>query len=251
MKNAVVACVVACAAMVWTGVRAEENPLLADGVLEVNVPSGEQEGFTTDQLAALKDPACVELKKTGAGMLTLKSSAGGKTFAGKITIAEGTYMVGYQPSSGNDSPLGTGDGQTEVMSGATLGFRCYMAADVLKSERIIVGGKGFNDGGALLLLYYTPENIIEEHWDEQGVDVMRFHATNVLQANDRRPEQTLEQDIILMSNPEAGWVVRLAGEAGMDTLIKVAKNLEIRETGNVLTYDDFIDHYTFMDGGVG
>ena len=109
----------------------------------------------------------------------------------------------------------------------------------------------FNDGGALLLLYYTPENIIEEHWDEQGVDVMRFHATEVLPANDRRPEQTLEQDIILMSNPEAGWVVRLAGEAGMDTLVKVAKNLEIRETGNVLTYNDFIDHYTFMDGGVG
>ena len=149
MKNAGIACVVVCAAMVWTGVRAEENPLLVDGVLEVNVPSGEQAGFTDEQIAALKDPACVELKKTGAGTLTLKSSAGVKTFAGKITIAEGTYMVGYQPSSGNDSPLGTGDGQTEVMSGATLGFRCYMAADVLKSEQIIVGGKGFNDGGAL------------------------------------------------------------------------------------------------------
>ena len=109
----------------------------------------------------------------------------------------------------------------------------------------------FNNGGALLLLYYTPENIIEEHWDEQNVDVMRFHATQRLEANAYAPERTLEQDILLMSDPDEGWVVRICGEAGMDTLVKVAKNLEIRETGRVLTYGDFENHYTFMDGGVG
>ena len=111
----------------------------------------------------------------------------------------------------------------------------------------------FNNGGALLLLYYTPDEIIEEHWDEQNVDVMRFHCTQFF---DARPEinmeaYTLEQDIILMSNAEAGWVVRICGETGMDTLLRVAKNLEIRETGKTLTYEDFENHYTFMDGGVG
>lgn len=111
----------------------------------------------------------------------------------------------------------------------------------------------FNNGGALLLLYYTPDEIIEEHWDEQNVDVMRFHCTEHFEA---RPEHnmdayTLEQDIILMSNADAGWVVRICGETGMDTLLKVAKNLEIRETGCTLTYDDFENHYAFMDGGVG
>ena len=109
----------------------------------------------------------------------------------------------------------------------------------------------FNDGGALLLLYYTPEDIIEEHWDEQGVDVMRFHATQHLEANAYAPERTLEQDILLMSDPDAGWVVCIRSGIGMDELVKVAKNLEIRETGKALTYDDFTDHYTFMDGGVG
>ena len=111
----------------------------------------------------------------------------------------------------------------------------------------------FNDGGALLLLDYMPEDIIEEHWDEQNVDVMRFHATQHLEARPafNVPERTLEQDILLMSNAEAGWVVRICGEAGMDALLEVAKNLEIRETGRTLTYDDFEDHYTFMDGGVG
>ncbi len=111
----------------------------------------------------------------------------------------------------------------------------------------------FNNGGALLLLYYTPENIVEEHWNEQGVDVMRFHATQHFDArpDHNMPEYTLEQDIILMSDPEAGWVVRLCGEIGMDDLLKVAKNLEIHETGRTLTYDDFENHFTFMDGGVG
>ncbi len=111
----------------------------------------------------------------------------------------------------------------------------------------------FNDGGAILLLYYTPDNITEEHWDAQGVDVMRFHCTMHLDAvpEFNMPERTLEQNILLMSNAEAGWVVRLAGEIGMDDLVRVAKSLETRETGNVFTYDDFEDHYTFFDGGVG
>lgn len=112
----------------------------------------------------------------------------------------------------------------------------------------------FTGGGALLLLYYQPEEIIEEHWGEQDVDVMRFHCTEHF---DARPEigmdeYTLEQDIILMSNADAGWAVRVCGEIGMDQLVKVARNLEIRETGKVLTCDDFEgNHFAFMDGGVG
>ena len=112
----------------------------------------------------------------------------------------------------------------------------------------------FTGGGALLLLYYQPEEIIEEHWDEQGVDVMRFHCTEHF---DARPEigmdeYTLEQDIILLSDADAGWVVRVCGEIGMDELVKVARGLEIRETGKVLTCDDFEgNHFAFMDGGVG
>ena len=105
----------------------------------------------------------------------------------------------------------------------------------------------------MLLLYFTPGEITEEHWEEQNVDVMRFHATQhfdpVPEYN--LPERTLEQNIILLSNAEAGWVVRICGEIDMDQLLEVARNLEIRETGRVLTYEDFEDHYTFFDGGVG
>ncbi len=111
----------------------------------------------------------------------------------------------------------------------------------------------FNEGGAMLLLYYTPEEITEEHWDELNVDVLRFHCTQHRDAvpEINMPERTLQQDIILMENGEAGWIICIRGEIGMDQLIKVAKNLEIRETGRVLTYEDFDSHYLFMDGGVG
>lgn len=111
----------------------------------------------------------------------------------------------------------------------------------------------FNDGGALLLLYHEPGEITEEHWDELGVDVMRFCGRQHFDAVPERdiPERTLEQNIILLSNPEAGWVLRVCGEISMDELIKIAKNIEVRETGNILTYDDFESHFAFMDGGVG
>ena len=111
----------------------------------------------------------------------------------------------------------------------------------------------FNDGGAMLLLYYTPGEIIEEHWDELNVDVMRFHCTQHLDAvpEFNVPERTLEQDIIILANNEDGWVIRLCGENGMDELLKVAQNLEIRETGKLLTAGDFENKYLFMDGGVG
>lgn len=111
----------------------------------------------------------------------------------------------------------------------------------------------FNEGGALLLLYYTPGEIIEEHWDELDVDVLRFHATEHLDAVPQFnvPERTLEEDIILMANEEAGWIVRICGQIGMEQLVKVAENLEIRETGEVLRPEDFGSKFAFMDGGVG
>ncbi len=111
----------------------------------------------------------------------------------------------------------------------------------------------FSDGGAMLLLYYTPEEITEEHWDELNVDVIRFHCTQHFDAAPEfnMPERTLQQDIILMENGEAGWIICIRGEIGMDQMIKVAKSLEVRETGKVLSYEDFDAHYLFMDGGVG
>lgn len=115
----------------------------------------------------------------------------------------------------------------------------------------------FNDGGAMLMLYQTPSEITEEHWDDLDVDVMSFHGTQHFEERDF-PEMNmhmdaydLEYDYVLLSNEEKGWVVTVCGQLGMDRVRKVAENLEIRETGNTLTQADFENKYLFIDGGVG
>ena len=115
----------------------------------------------------------------------------------------------------------------------------------------------FSDGGALLMLYQTPGEIKEEHWDDLNVDVLSFHGR---QHFDERyidwMDKTIEAydidyDYVLLSNVEAGWIVEVCGQLGMDAVRKVAENLEVRETGNILTRDDFENKFVFIDGGVG
>lgn len=115
----------------------------------------------------------------------------------------------------------------------------------------------FNDDGAMLMLYQTPGEITEEHWDELDVDVLSFHGKQHFDDRDI-PEldmhidaYDLEYDYVLLSNEEKGWIIEVCGQLGMDTVRKVAENLEIRETGNTLTQADFQNKYLFIDGGVG
>ncbi len=111
----------------------------------------------------------------------------------------------------------------------------------------------FNDGGAMLMLYQTPGEITEEHWDGLDADVLRFRGSKHFDANPAFgiPEYTLEYNYVLLCSAREGWIVELDGQLDMDTLVKVAKNLEIRPTGETATYDDFENHFLFFDGGVG
>ena len=115
----------------------------------------------------------------------------------------------------------------------------------------------FNDDGAMLMLYQTPGEITEEHWDELDVDVLSFHGKQHFDDRDI-PEldmhidaYDLEYDYVLLSNEKDGWIVEVCGQLGMDSVRKVAENLEIRETGNTLTQEDFQNKFLFIDGGVG
>ena len=111
----------------------------------------------------------------------------------------------------------------------------------------------FNQGGAMLLLYQTPGEIREEHWEDQGVDVLLFHSSQHLDAVPEYnvPARDFEFDNILMLNQEEGWVVKLVGQIGEEQLRKVAEHLEIRPTGNILRSEDFRDRFLFFDAGVG
>lgn len=115
----------------------------------------------------------------------------------------------------------------------------------------------FRGDGAMLMLYQSPSDLTEEHWDDMNVDVLSFHGRQhfderYVEALGKTTEAyDLEYDYVLLSNAEAGWVIEVCGQLGMDTVRKVARNLEIRETGNVLTSDDFQNQFLFIDGGVG
>ena len=111
----------------------------------------------------------------------------------------------------------------------------------------------FNDGGAMLMLYQTPGEITEEHWDELNADALLFTATQHFDARPEfnMPERTITYHYVLLANAEDGWIVRVCGQLDRDTIVKAAKSLEIRTTGETLTYDDFDNHFLFFDGGVG
>lgn len=115
----------------------------------------------------------------------------------------------------------------------------------------------FRDDGAMLMLYQTPSGMKEEHWDGMDADVLSFHGR---QHFDERyidwkeetvPAYDIDYDYVLLSNAEAGWVIEVCGQLGMDTVRKVAENLEIRETGNTVTSAAFENRFVFIDGGVG
>ena len=111
----------------------------------------------------------------------------------------------------------------------------------------------FNDGGAMLMLYQTPGEITEEHWDDLNADALIFTATQHFDARPEynMPERTITYHYVLLANAEDGWIVRVCGQLDRDTIVKAAKSLEIRTTGETLTYDDFDNHFLFFDGGVG
>ena len=116
----------------------------------------------------------------------------------------------------------------------------------------------FSNGGAILMLYQTPENLTEEHWDILGgVDVLKFHGRQHFDARSdpelgiNEPAYDLEYDYVLLSNEEEGWLIRVCGQTGMETMEKVARGLEIRETGKTLKPSDFENRFVFIDGGVG
>jgi fibronectin-binding autotransporter adhesin len=77
--------------------------------------------------------------QNGAGTLTL---SGANTFAGAVTVAQGTLQIG------NGSALGATNGITTVANGATLDFLAN--ANNIGLEPVVVSGSGVGGGGAII-----------------------------------------------------------------------------------------------------
>ena len=198
----------------------------------------------------------INWSESPSGYLEWKDAKLAVTFPETTESREIEFRPGWLPEE--MASLMTGDWIMRLTAESLVPGRSHESVDAYAdmNQPLLIDSYSmsmFNQGGALLLLYYTPDEITEEHWDDPDVDVMYFRATEHLDAVPERDieERTLEQNIVLLSNPKAGWVVRLCGEISMEELLTVAKKLETRETGRIWTYDDFNNHYAFFDGGVG
>ena len=113
----------------------------------------------------------------------------------------------------------------------------------------------FVNNGALLLMTQEPDEIIEEQWgDEQ---VMKFTASQHLEARDIEeldihiPEKTLHFSFVLRFDPEKGTILVVSGTSDMETIEHIAREVQLRETDEVIRSTDFENNCTFMDVSQG
>ena len=163
-------------------------------------------------------------------------------------------MAGCQPWSGLTKDTWFTRFSAESLMWQNGKAAAFRPGDIIQPLLIeIYSMSQFTDGGAMLMLYHTPGEITEERWEEMNADAMIFTATEHF---DARPEigldaYTLTYHHVLLANEKEGWIISVCGQLDMDTILRVAKNLEVRPTGETYTYDDFENHYLFFDGGVG
>lgn len=113
----------------------------------------------------------------------------------------------------------------------------------------------FENDGAMILMYQTPEEIISEQWGEH--QVLKFHATQHFDAIDddltgiHRPERTADYYYVILFSPDEGYVIVVCGTSDMETVEHVARELQIKKTGNKLGPEDFENNCVFIDVGQG
>ena len=107
----------------------------------------------------------------------------------------------------------------------------------------------FYNDGAMILMYATPDEITEEDWGEYKV--MKFHAEQVIPANEYREKTHLNYYYVILFNQDNGEIVVVAGTSDMETVEHVAKEMEIRQTDEIVRSSDFENNAVFIDVGQG
>ena len=107
----------------------------------------------------------------------------------------------------------------------------------------------FYNDGAMILMYATPDERTKEDWGEYKV--MKFHAEQVIPANEYREETHLNYYYVILFNQDNGEIVVVAGTSDMETVEHVARELEIRRTDEIVRSSDFENNAVFIDVGQG
>ena len=177
-------------------------------------------------------------------------------FDGPDECAEIRFKEGWLPFAPNESVNSWSTGEdgwrsTLVSEGApevdhtTENFQPYRV-DVYYASQ-------FRNDGAMILMYQVPEKIISEQWGEH--QVLKFHATQHFDAIDdgdyHVPERDLDYYYVMLFNPDEGYIIVVSGTSDMETIEHVARDLQIKKTGNMLSAKDFEQNCVFIDVGQG
>ena len=113
----------------------------------------------------------------------------------------------------------------------------------------------FVEDGALFLNYQTPESIIEEQWGEYKV--MKIHAVQHQpgvddeERNIHIPGRDMNYYFVILFHPEQGYIAIVSGTSDMDTVEHVARELQFKQTDEIIRKEDFTNNCDFIDVGQG
>lgn len=95
----------------------------------------------------------------------------------------------------------------------------------------------FVDGGALILMDFSPLEIVEEDW-EGGVKAFKFAALSG-HAIDREQTVFPTGNFVILFHPEQGWIIGVRGYDSMEHIEAIARSLEIRQLETTVRQSDF------------
>lgn len=107
----------------------------------------------------------------------------------------------------------------------------------------------FIDGGALVLMDFTPQDIVEEDWDG-GVKALKFAALSG-HAIDAAQTEFPTGNFVILFHPEQGWIIGVRGYDSMENIEGIARGLEVRQLDKTLTKEDFPRNVEFCDIYIG
>ena len=179
-------------------------------------------------------------------------------FDGPDECAEIEFKEGWLPFEPNESVNSWSTGEdgwrTKLVSEGAAGVD--FTSDNFQPYRVdVYYASQFRDDGAMILMYHTPEKILNEEWGEY--QVLKFHATQHFDAIDDEemdyhvPERTLDYYYVILFSPDDGYVIVVSGTSDMETIEHVARDLQVRKTGNTLRAEDFEQNCAFIDVGQG
>ncbi len=109
----------------------------------------------------------------------------------------------------------------------------YMPACVID----ILYAPQFVDGGAMILMDFTPGEIVEEEW-EGGVRVLKFSALSG-HAIDREQTVFPTGNFVILFHPEQGWILGVRGYDSMEHIEGIARGIEVRQLETMARQADY------------